>query len=1297
MNLLKAVAAGMHPNDAIGVVSESEAEHRYAALARGSSDGVIIHDGVRIVFANAVASHLADANGCADPVGMRIDSFVRDEDSSMLEAVGLALAADPTSEQRVTLHLRRLNGDVLPMEASVACVFWNGRRCYQVVLHDLRPQRELRNGQMRHDLVALLDEASSGQAAAGLGTIERLAGEPFSAGAGERRRLDDARLDTGRWPDVATFAAELTVALRTGALVPHYQAIVDLSSRRVRKVEALARWEHPQRGMIMPDEFITLAERCGLIVELGELILRRSCADIVKMNASGIDIGVSVNLSAQQLLRPDVADRVAGVLADTGLEPSRLWIEVTEGILVGDEALLRLHELRDLGAHLVIDDFGTGFATFQYLTRLPVDALKIDTSFVAGLGTNSSDTAIVRSVMNLGRELGLEVVAEGVENESQRAQLRALHCRLGQGWLFGPALPYDVFVATHRRNGAGEQPTPSWDAHESLRLTALRACRILDTSPEPAFDSLVQLSSDILSAPMTLISLVDADRQWFKASVGIDITETSREVSFCDYALLEPYQPLVIADTSLDPRFVDNELVTGSPHIRSYAGMPIRSREGLPLGALCIMDTVPRSFTDAQLNHLRMLSEQAAALLDLRRRTAELSDINQRYSNAARPPFAEDAAAEGSSSDAVGPAAGASRLLVELARMQQRRGAPHESGVIRVGGLEIDLDVRRLTVDHVQVETTEKEFDLLAFVASRAGHTFSVTELLQNVWSLTPIWQNPSVVTEHVYRLRAKIEVDPASPQLLRTIRGVGYCFGEPKDEAELRAPRKGTWTQVDGRFVEVGGELATILSGNRVDDVLGHDVFDFVALSSHPSVKARFEMRAKGQAPGPQVVVMRAVDGTEVVVLLSTENGKYKGRNAVFGTMREIPDPPQLIRQLSAGLVGETTDAVIVTDPELHVLSWNPVAQQLYGWSEREVLGHTFDSVVRWSSGPPDLFKAWRAVRVTGQWNYEAHQYARDGSIVTVRGAVNVVRDDNGDISGIVIVNRPVDMHHHESSNAQATDVDGPQIERGLHRSEFVVYYEPIVMLSTRRTVAVEARIRWLRPDGGTLESQYFLDAAERAGVLTDLAQFVCQTACLQLERWRGTGIDVALAIDVHARYLADQRFVDVLTTCADRLGGNGAELWLDVAAPDLAPSGLGGGERSDHEERIFAGLHAVALAGVRISVSDLEIPVDTGSPDPMYLHAVPIGALKIHAHLVGRLDDDVRNADFVRPFLEIGAALQVPVAADGVTTERQHDALVRLGCDVGQGPLYGEPALGDHLLFRHGTEVRIAKIAFD
>jgi diguanylate cyclase (GGDEF)-like protein/PAS domain S-box-containing protein len=810
------------------------------------------------------------------------------------------------------------------------------------------------------------------------------------------------------WESNEAFVSDARAAMLSGAIYVAYQPIVDLRNGQLKKLEALARWTHPERGAIGPDVFIPWAERTGVIDVLGEWILERAGHDIVKMEAAGIEVDLSINISVAQLRRADASQRFGDVLARASLAPERVWMEVTESVLLEAEALAPLAEIHALGVRVVIDDFGTGHANFEYLTRLVVDSLKIDTTFVAGLGTESRATAIVRSVLRLGRELGLEIVAEGVENESQRAQLIDLNCRLGQGWLFSPALPYDDLVATYAPGKIPSLPivVGVWSGTDELvRLSALRACRILDTDPEPAFDSIVRLASQLLSAPIALISLTDADRQWFKARTGTALTEIPRGASFRSVLEAHPDDPLMPDEASRDDGYALHPTVTGKAQAGSHTEVPIRSREGLSLGTLSVVDTSPRTFTPLELGQLALLAEQVSELLDLRRRTVELDDlyIGARHRGRSDSTVIDDPPADVTAA----PGGGA---LAQLTRAAHRPlAAPREgANCLSFDGCLLDLDDRTMSVDGQLLDTPAKEFDLLAFLAARPGQVFTRAELLHHVWNSKAEWQNPSTVTEHIHWLRAKIETDPNRPRSLRTVRGQGYSFQPahpltaPPDVTDARC---GTWMHVDNRVVAADEGMVALLGARTPADLIGRDVTDFVSPASQPAARASREMRAAGFVPGPQVITMRAMDGTERLTLVSTDAGKLDGRPTVVGIAREIVDAPRLMRQMVSGVVAEVSDAVIVTDPELHVLSWNPAAERLYGWSEEEVLGHTLEAVVRADT----MFNggtAWDELQLNGSWAGAVRQRARDGSTVTVASSVNLLRD-HGEITGIAVVNR--------------------------------------------------------------------------------------------------------------------------------------------------------------------------------------------------------------------------------------------------------------------------------------------------
>jgi EAL domain-containing protein (putative c-di-GMP-specific phosphodiesterase class I) len=238
---------------------------------------------------------------------------------------------------------------------------------------------------------------------------------------------------------------DLRDAIEAGELRVRYQPQVDLRTGEVFGAEALVRWHHPVRGLLLPSEFIPLAEESDLICELGDWVLHQVCTDLARLPGQ-----VSINLSARELDDERLVPRMVETLRQTGADPSRLWVEITESILMADAARNAdvLRRLRVLGLRIAMDDFGTGYSSLAYLKRFPVDALKIDRSFVDGVSTEAEDSAIVEVIIGLGRVLGMQVIAEGVETESQRDALAALGCDVGQGFLFGPAADLDDLVAS---------------------------------------------------------------------------------------------------------------------------------------------------------------------------------------------------------------------------------------------------------------------------------------------------------------------------------------------------------------------------------------------------------------------------------------------------------------------------------------------------------------------------------------------------------------------------------------------------------------------------------------------------------------------------------------------------------------------------------------------------------------------------------------------------------------------------------------------------------------------------------
>jgi predicted signal transduction protein with EAL and GGDEF domain len=236
---------------------------------------------------------------------------------------------------------------------------------------------------------------------------------------------------------------ELREALDDDLLEAYYQPIVSLVDGSPVGAEALARWHHPSRGMVPPDEFIPIAEEHGLIGRIGEAILRQACDQAIAWRHAGSQAYVSVNVSPLELLQEDVVFRVQWALEKTMLPPPLLQLEVTETSLINDAAKISpaLEGLRELGVRIAIDDFGGGTSSLAFLSALPIDVIKIDRLFIEGLVDRSHDRAIVAAVISLAQELDLSVIAEGVETERQHAELRELGCRYGQGFLYARPQP----------------------------------------------------------------------------------------------------------------------------------------------------------------------------------------------------------------------------------------------------------------------------------------------------------------------------------------------------------------------------------------------------------------------------------------------------------------------------------------------------------------------------------------------------------------------------------------------------------------------------------------------------------------------------------------------------------------------------------------------------------------------------------------------------------------------------------------------------------------------------------------
>ena len=255
-----------------------------------------------------------------------------------------------------------------------------------------------------------------------------------------RRRLED----------------ELRLAVHAGLLTVVYQPIIDLRANRLAGAEALLRWQHAERGFISPEEFIPLAERVGLIGEIGRQVLNTACRQLATWRHDGLDMTVSVNVSAKQIPAELSAETVLDILSRHKLPAEALALEITEGVLMTDVGVAQswIEQLRAAGLRVYLDDFGTGYSSLSYLKRFPLDTVKIDKSFVMDMSTDNNDRTLVHAIITMAGSLGLHVVAEGIEEAGQLALLREMGCGYGQGYFFSRPVAAADFAATARRLNA---------------------------------------------------------------------------------------------------------------------------------------------------------------------------------------------------------------------------------------------------------------------------------------------------------------------------------------------------------------------------------------------------------------------------------------------------------------------------------------------------------------------------------------------------------------------------------------------------------------------------------------------------------------------------------------------------------------------------------------------------------------------------------------------------------------------------------------------------------------------------
>lgn len=416
--------------------------------------------------------------------------------------------------------------------------------------------------------------------------------------------------------------ADLRRAIDTRAITVVYQPKIFCKTGTLAGFEALARWSFNDRP-VPPDKFIPLAEANGLIDDLTRLIFEQALKwlaavsqDAAHSPSTGFsNASLSLNISAITLTNESLFRWVVSLCDELGIHRHRLIFELTESSAMGNAvtALDNLTRLRMQGFSLSIDDFGTGFSSMVQLVRLPFSEIKIDKSFVTDIGDSAESRAVSRSIVDLGRSLGLLSTAEGVEDQSTLDYLKRLGCDLVQGYFISRPLK--------------EADVPAWyrqreEEREAFRLDSVTESMLLGCLAERRFDRITSLACRLFSVPIALITFLDSDTQWVKSgSIGSD-DKMSRDESFCTYTIASD-SALIVRDTHTDKRFNELDLVTGSERIRFYAGHPVCLPNGAKIGALCLLDRIPRDLADREVELLARLAAMVEVELVAQERPVE--------------------------------------------------------------------------------------------------------------------------------------------------------------------------------------------------------------------------------------------------------------------------------------------------------------------------------------------------------------------------------------------------------------------------------------------------------------------------------------------------------------------------------------------------------------------------------------------------------------------------------------------------------------------------------------------------
>lgn len=826
---------------------------------------------------------------------------------------------------------------------------------------------------------------------------------------------------------------------------------------------------------------------------------------------------------------------------------------------------------------------------------------------------------------------------------------------------------------------------------ESARLAALRQRMILDTPPEPAFDALTRLAAHICGTPIAIMTLVDADRQWFKSQVGLDVPETPRDIAFCAQAIQQEGL-FIVSDALFDERFATNPLVTAEPHIRFYAGMPFSTSEGHALGTLCVIDHVPRELSPCQLEALRTLALEVATHLELRRNNRELKEARDHLR------IILDAAGEGiygvdaaGHTSFVNPAAARmlgwephdllGKPMHDVTHHSHTNDSPHPEEQCPIHATLKGKEVHEVD-DEVfwRKDGTSFPVKYISTPLFREGKLSGAVTVLQDI---TERKQADQRLRDSEERYRSLYEYNPT----------IYFTFDA-----------KGTILSVNQFGAEQLGYKVEELVGQSGLKVVHED--DRLAVKRHFAACIKNLMRVtrwefrKVRKDGSVIWVkefvrpMRRDDGSIVVLIVCEDTTERKQLNylanhdALTGLPNRTLFHDRLMQALARAYRQDKLVAVLFIDLDrfkrindtlghsIGDLLLGVVAQRLEtcvreGDSVARLGGDEFALILESIVQASDVTRITKKVldSLFKSFELEGHELFITTSIgislYPVDGRDPQTLLKNADTAMYLAKEQGRNHYRYYSRTMGAKASKRLALENGLRhaleREEFVLHYQPQVDLESGRIIAVEALLRWRHPESGKLIlPARFVPIAEETGLIVPIGAWVLRTACAQNKAWQSLGLPpIRVAVNLSARQFYQQNVKEIIAQALNETGLDPNCLELELTESIL------------QTEETAVMLRILNRTGIQIAIDDFG----TGYSSLSYLKRFPIYKLKIDRSFMHHVPQDRDNAAITTAIISIAHDLSLKVIAEGVETIEQQVLLRSLHCDEIQGYLYSRP----------------------